>query len=112
MCVRLLFPIYLALLLAVGRGAEPGEALARFSSQALREHDARMEALRAELAGLPPAPEDQSSERVGWHSEYGFGKKAANTARARRRPLQRPAGSRDSGNPRPCGPPAGSARKK
>jgi signal transduction histidine kinase len=82
MRVRLLFPIYLALLLAVGRGAEPGEALARFSSQALREYDARMEALRAELAGLPPAPEDQSSERVGWHSEYGFGKKAANTARS------------------------------
>jgi signal transduction histidine kinase len=60
----------LALGCAALSAAEPVEALARLTSGELRTHDERMAALRAELDRLPPAPSDQSTERIGWHSSY------------------------------------------
>jgi len=59
--------------LAVPAGADVSWAdqLARFGSGALRTHDAQLATRRAELAQLPPAPGDESSDRIGWHSGYG-----------------------------------------
>lgn len=76
-------PTLLAALLATSALATgPVDGLARRTSAELRAHDARLAALHAELAALPPAPEDQSSARIGWDNTFSAGPRTADKARS------------------------------
>lgn len=66
-----------ALLANAALASGPADALARLGSAELRGHDARVDSLQAELASLPPVPEAQTVARVGWHSTFSRGERAA-----------------------------------
>ena len=71
-----------ALLANAALASGPVDVLARFVSAALREHDARVDSLRAELTDLPPVPEAQNVARVGWHSTFSRGARATDLAQS------------------------------
>jgi signal transduction histidine kinase len=52
----------------LGHGANPAHVISRWISPALRDYDAKAAAMTGELARLPDEPDDQSTERIGWHS--------------------------------------------
>ncbi len=66
-----------ALLANAALASGPADALARLGSAELRGHDARVDSLQAEMASLPPVPEAQTVARVGWHSTFSRGERAA-----------------------------------
>ena len=57
--------------LPIAWAADPLSGLEDLALPELREQRARLEDLRAQLSELPPAPSDQSTERIGWHSRLG-----------------------------------------
>ena len=68
---------FAALLANAALASGPVDALARAGSAELREHDVRVDSLKAELTGLPLVPEAQNVARVGWHSRFSDGERAA-----------------------------------
>ncbi len=71
-----------ALLANAAVASGPTDALARVGSAELRAHDARADALKAELNGLPLVPEAQNVARVGWHSRFSDGERAADVSQS------------------------------
>ena len=74
--------LLVALFVAGLRASEPADGLARFGSAELRAHDARAAELQAELGKLPAMPEVQSSTRIGWHSDFNHGPRAADVTQS------------------------------
>lgn len=66
----------------VTHAANPVDALAKLTSTELQSHDTRRAALQADLEALPAAPEDQSSARIGWHSNFKTGPRYADAAQS------------------------------
>ena len=71
-----------ALLANAALASGPADALARVGSAELREHDARVDSLKAELTGLPLVPEAQNVARVGWHSSFSYKERAADMSQS------------------------------